>query len=287
MGNGGSSSNHSSANLQNELVISGIYIRLFIANPGWVLRKPREFLIDLIENILQLMSSNENNNEKLESLTTALVKLLEAQPALAEIVPATGYISRILSSLSTAGSAMLKPCVLILHQLSRSTVCGEAIAKCEAVAPLKRAIALRRDLLYSISETLHSLFERHHDNLVKQALECDLLNEFLSILDSPLQEVESPSGCKALIVKAVKAMQCSLLYGEQISAILKDSQVWQQYAQQKHDLFLTDRTNLGGLTYNTGVAGYLTTTQKAAPSLPPPNMDGASSTSGMHNDLLL
>ena len=58
-----------------------------------------------------------------------------------------------------------------------------------------------------------------------QALECDLLNEFLSILDSPLQEVESPAGCKALIVKAVKAMQCSLLYGEQISTILKDSQV--------------------------------------------------------------
>ena len=119
--NGGSTSNQSSTNLQNELVISGIYIRLFIANPGWVLRKPREFLIDLIENILQLMNSKENNNEKLESLTTALVKLLEAQPPLAEIVPATGYISRILSSLSTAGSAMQKPCVLILHELSRYT----------------------------------------------------------------------------------------------------------------------------------------------------------------------
>ena len=121
-------------------------------------------------------------------------------------------------------------------------------------------MSLRRDLLYIICETLNSLFERHHDNLVKQvndffsvryysaklnttknlinnfnglyfftfpyqALECDLLNEFLSILDSPLQEVESPSACKALIVKAVKAMQCSLMYGEQISAILKDSQV--------------------------------------------------------------
>ena len=117
--NGNINLNQSSANLQNELVISGIYIRLFIANPGWVLRKPREFLIDLMENILQLMNSKENNNEKLEALTTALVKLLEAQPPLAESVPATGYISRILSSLSTAGSGMQKPCVLILHELSR------------------------------------------------------------------------------------------------------------------------------------------------------------------------
>ena len=45
------------------------------------------------------------------------------------------------------------------------------------------------------------------------------------MLDSPLPQVQSPSGCKALIVKAVKAMQCSLVYGEQISAILKQSQV--------------------------------------------------------------
>ena len=119
MTNGNSNLFQSSANIQNELVISGIYIRLFIANPGWVLRKPREFLIDLLENILQLMNSKENNNEKLEALTAALVKLLEAQPPLAEIVPATGYIGRILSSLSNAGSGMQKPCVLILHELSR------------------------------------------------------------------------------------------------------------------------------------------------------------------------
>ena len=45
------------------------------------------------------------------------------------------------------------------------------------------------------------------------------------MLDSPLPQVQSPAGCKALIVKAVKAMQCSLVYGEQISAILKQSQV--------------------------------------------------------------
>ena len=117
--NGSPNLNQNSANFQNELVVSGIYIRLFIANPGWVLRKPREFLIDLMENILQLMNSKEQNNEKLEALTTALVKLLEAQPPLAEIVPATGYIGRILSSLLAAGSGMQKPCVLILHELSR------------------------------------------------------------------------------------------------------------------------------------------------------------------------
>ena len=64
-------------------------------------------------------------------------------------------------------------------------------------------------------------------------------------------------------------------------------QVWQQYAKQKHDLFLTDRGHSGYLTANPGVAGYLTTTQKAAPCVPPP-IDGPGGSSGaMHNDSLL
>ena len=257
-------------NLQGELVVSGIYIRLFIANPGWVLRKPREFLIDLMEQVLKGM---QQPGEVTETLTTALVKLLEAQPPLLEVVPATGYIGRVLATMASVGSAGQKPGLLVMHELSRSSACTEAAAKCEsAVEPLKRAMNLRKDLLYSACETFNSLFEAHHDSLVKQALDCGLIGEFLTLLDSPLPEVSSPSGCKALIVKAVKAMQCSLVYGEEITAQLKQSPVWTQYAQQKHDLFLTDRQNAGYLTSNPGVAGYLTSTaaQKSAPILPPP-----------------
>ena len=40
---------YSSMSSQSELVVSGVFLRLFIANPGWVLRKPKEFLVDLFE----------------------------------------------------------------------------------------------------------------------------------------------------------------------------------------------------------------------------------------------
>jgi DnaJ family protein C protein 13 len=76
--------------------VAGIYIRLFIANPGWVLRKPREFLTDLFECILKLMGQPNPNMESLEMLMTAMTKLIEAQPALSDLVPATGYLSRYL-----------------------------------------------------------------------------------------------------------------------------------------------------------------------------------------------
>ena len=102
-----------------ELVISGIYIRLFVANPGWVLRKPREFLTDLLEAVLRLMGQPNPNMEVLETVTTALVKLLEAQPALSDMVPATGYLSRILNSMNSADGDVQKPGVLIINELSR------------------------------------------------------------------------------------------------------------------------------------------------------------------------
>ena len=108
--------------VSNELVISGIYVRLFISNPGWVLRKPREFLSDLLENALQIMQSTNPNLETLETITTALVKLLEAQPVLADMVPATGYLARILTSINALDNNFQKSGVLIINILSRYVI---------------------------------------------------------------------------------------------------------------------------------------------------------------------
>jgi len=264
--------------VSNELVISGVYVRLFIANPGWVLRKPREFLSDLLEKGLQNMQSTNPNLEELETITIALVKLLEAQPALADMIPATGYLSRILSSINSMDNKNIqKPGVLIINKLSRSNVCVEALAKCETIAPLKRAMNLRKDLIYAACETFSTIFGGHHDTLVKQALQCDLIPDLLALLDSPLRDQSSPSATKALIVKALKAMTHSLLHGEEVTSILKANPVWQQYEQQKHDLFLPDRPNNPALTAAPGVAGYLTSSsmRQTVPNVPPPMTDMA------------
>ena len=34
---------------EGEMTIGGVFLRLFIANPGWVLRKPKEFIVELLE----------------------------------------------------------------------------------------------------------------------------------------------------------------------------------------------------------------------------------------------
>lgn len=45
----------------NELIVGGVYLRLFIAKPGWVLRRPKEFLAELMTVCLSLMERDKPN----------------------------------------------------------------------------------------------------------------------------------------------------------------------------------------------------------------------------------
>lgn len=105
----------------------------------------------------------------------------------------------------------------------------------------------RKDILGLACEALNRLFSINSNHLVRQALESDLVPYLLSLLDGCL-EVENPAMTKAQIVKTLKAMVRSQLYGERVLHILQKSSVWCEYRDQKHDLFIS----------NTLTGGYLT-----------------------------
>ena len=70
-------------------MVGGVFLRLFVANPGWVLRRPREFLTELLDTALSLMQqSPPSQPDVLEMVATATVQLLHAQPALLDSLPA-------------------------------------------------------------------------------------------------------------------------------------------------------------------------------------------------------
>lgn len=45
----------------NEPAVAGVYLRLFIASPTWALRKPKEFLSELMDTTLGLMSKEKTD----------------------------------------------------------------------------------------------------------------------------------------------------------------------------------------------------------------------------------
>ena len=68
--------------------------------------------------------------------------------------------------------------------------------------------------------------------------------------------VREPGQCRAYIVKALKAMQKSPLYGSQVTAKLDAAgEDWAEFRDQSHALFLTNATANSG---SAAASAYLT-----------------------------
>ncbi|XP_049787278.1 dnaJ homolog subfamily C member 13 [Schistocerca cancellata] len=259
----------------NELRVGGVYLRLFVANPGWVLRRPKEFLAELMDTCISLMSKEKPDVELLELATSALVCLLQAQPALADHVPALGHIPRICHQIvaQLQQSAVPRAAIRILHQLATSEVCIQAMAHTDCIKPMKQAMQTCKDIIGVGCEALNRLFSANQDQLIKQALDADIVPYLLGLLEGRLEAIENPAMTKAQIVKALKAMSRNLHLGSKIEGILEKSSVWAEYRDQRHDLFISNTTTAGYLTgAPPTTAGYLTQgpATTTLPDVPPP-----------------
>ncbi|PNF36069.1 hypothetical protein B7P43_G12743 [Cryptotermes secundus] len=210
----------------------------------------------------------------LETVTSALVCLLQAQPSLADQVPSLGHIPQLCKKMVThrQQGAIIRATVLVLHQLATSEVCIQAMGHTECINPLKQAMQARKDMIGVVCEALNRLFSTNHDQLISQALEAGMVQYLLGLLEGRLEALENPAMTKAQIVKALKSMSRSLLHGSRVAAILDKSTVWSEYKDQRHDLFISNTPTAGYLTAGTpATAGYLTQgNTKTLPDAPPP-----------------
>ena len=102
----------------NELVVSGVYLRLYASNPGWTFRKPRQFLSDLLDFIVESACRPGTKKEVLDTSTSALIGLLSTSPHLADAVPVLGHIPKLFRQLSVQPKSTLS----VIHQLALSEV---------------------------------------------------------------------------------------------------------------------------------------------------------------------
>ncbi|XP_074170185.1 dnaJ homolog subfamily C member 13 [Rhinolophus sinicus] len=257
---------------EGEVAVGGVFLRIFIAQPTWVLRKPREFLIALLEKLTELLEKNNPHGETLETLTTATVCLFSAQPQLADQVPPLGHLPKVIQAMNHRNNAIPKSAIRVIHALSDNELCVRAMASLETIGPLMNGMKKRPDIVGLACEAINRMFQKEQSDLVAQALKADLVPYLLKLLEGiGLENLDSPAATKAQIVKALKAMTRSLQHGEQVNEILSRSSVWSAFKDQKHDLFISDSQTAGYLT-GPGVAGYLTagTSSSVMSNLPPP-----------------
>jgi DnaJ homolog subfamily C member 13 len=102
----------------NELVVSGVYLRLYATNPGWTLRRPKQFLSDLLDFIVENANRSGTPKEILDTASTALVGFLNNSPHMADAVPVLGHIPKLFRQLSVQPRST----IAVLHTLSMSEV---------------------------------------------------------------------------------------------------------------------------------------------------------------------
>lgn len=62
------------------MTVGGVFLRLFIANPGWVLRKPKEFLTELLDKWTRLIDDSTVDVSSLDVFLPSSSCCLHSQP---------------------------------------------------------------------------------------------------------------------------------------------------------------------------------------------------------------
>ncbi|CAH0401433.1 unnamed protein product [Chilo suppressalis] len=246
-----------------EVVVGGVYLKLFLQHPHWALRSPKRFLQELLTETLAALAKDSSEGSRGSVCAAALAALVRARPALGEACASLGELPRLARLLPTCP----EHCVPILAALVHTQACVVALCQTDVMAGLKGAIKASREVIGCACEALATIFNTNvnTDRLVSQALETDLISELLSLLEGRLDGQTA-----AQLVGALKAMAQSPLHGERVRALLSRSRVWEQYATQRHDLFISAPAPPPSLTGAPHTAGYLTAPPSNIPAQPPP-----------------
>ncbi|KAL3096073.1 hypothetical protein niasHS_005832 [Heterodera schachtii] len=293
--------------ISGELIIGGIFLRLFIANPSWAVRHPRQFATELTERLLELWQlphqkktgQSEEEVQKwrnvLDQVSKALVLLAAHHPTTIDMIPAQGYLPQFCQAMQTTLSDdVARSALRVLNQLSENLNCASAFA---AVPSLPKGLLvcmrMQPELARESAHALKMLSQRCTPEMAEQMLLSGMVDHLLKMLGSSLPGVNNPSAAKAEIADALKACSRDANFGERITQLLQKSQIWAQYRDQRHDLFLPTITQTQAITGgpsggSSSVAGYLTERMFEPPPAriaPPPQPAEKASTERNNNNI--
>ena len=88
--------------LRSELFIGGVYVRLFLKNPSYPLRAPKDFLEGLLKTYLtDIAEASPPSHDRAIVLSAAAAELMRYHQGLANHAVTLGYVTRLLKLLST------------------------------------------------------------------------------------------------------------------------------------------------------------------------------------------
>ena len=240
-----------------DMQVGGVYLNLFVKQPMWSVRKPRDFLQGLLEKFCELSQKPHQDKEVLELVGDSLCKFLSSQPSMCDYIVALGYLPQIVKQLDHKNIDVVHNSLLALHEVAVSKPCVENLAgqhaqTADPIAALLRANERVPDDIGVVMDTLERLVTRSTErgNTLKLAMANQLVQKLLAMLEKGFAGSSTASSARAIIIKVIKGMLAvdDPLYRPQIQHILDESPIWRKYKDQSHDLFLTSAAFGGFLT---------------------------------------
>ena len=109
-------------NGSEELAVGGVYLRLFIQNSGWVVQRPKEFMVELFDKWVLTVANSSTNGDTLEMVSRSLICLLQQQASLLDQVPQLGHIPHLVTALASPQASVCNTSLKIVSQLADSEV---------------------------------------------------------------------------------------------------------------------------------------------------------------------
>ena len=264
----------------DELEVGGVMLSLYVKQPGWTVRKPRDFLAGLMEHITTISGEQRSNVDTFDLLTRSAGLFFTTTPSAADLLISMGYIGKLLKLAETGSDAAVISAVRILHDVFNSKACVESLGALDPITPLAAAMRVcgpESEHFVTLMDTIERLLARSSEkaNMVKCAIQTKFFVRVLSMLEGGFTTSPQPAAARAIAVKLIKAAIAAQdpLYGPQLQAILDGSPVWSKYKDQSHDLFLTG-PQFGGYLTGGGTRTMLTLTAPPASTMndsePPP-----------------
>lgn len=247
-----------------EFRIAGVYLRLYNQSPGWILSRPKDFLLGLFEFMKENMDKPNfdvsiflrvcslyfltttflSQEKRMELITASICTLFSSQPTLLLLIPPTGYIPIFVNKLRTKNEVIAKSCLSVLLKFAGEAACVSDMMSTNVLAEnLNNAFETHPDQSELACDVLVKIFESGNNDFINQAIHCDLIKRLLNILDS-----NASQSTKAKVVQMLQCIQLNPILGQQITEILAKSNVWNEYKDQKHDLFITHNNSTQYLT---------------------------------------
>ena len=229
--------------LVDEMFVGGVYIRLFLKNPQYALRKPEKFIEALFAEHERLGALDGDAFAKdLGFVCTCILTLLKVRTTLADHAANLGYIARVLSADGLKTTHGRKAGLKYLNMLVRNSQCAEKFSvKGEGIKVMKDLMEERgdrKDCVNVIKRALDGAKSPVRTEMVEQLQD----QQIIPAMFAYLKEAADPKfmAIRISCVELLKAMAADddETVAEDVVKELNTHDEWPEFRDSRHDLFV-------------------------------------------------